>query len=329
MSAAPQHGIAAGVTLEGRRRARGLAALLLSYSLTSAVAAEKPVQTALSWRAPEQSGCADPSEIRTRIARLTERTFTSYESTTTDFQIVAELAPASGSWRADIALLDRAGRTLGTREVQARIPDCRGLDVPSALVIATMLDDVYAAQLDAARDPPQARNRRLAIGASATAAFGGGPRPWLGTTLVVEWPFYGMVMPITASAYLPVEQRDSVGRGTRSVGFHGGAAVCPQLGVAMLELRLCVGAEMGGVWATGVGLTKDRSGVQPMLLVGLEPKLLLSVTPDVAIQVAGAGYWVAVRPTFDFQVRGQGTQRLEAYPFALMGRIGIISFLPW
>ena len=310
------------------------AAALHAIALGTSAQAEAiaPGRVNLAWQAPAAAGCATPEEIQSRVARLTERAL-AIDAQTAAFRITADVAPFAQSWRARIALENARGLTLGTRDVQARLPDCHALDVPATLVIATLLDDLHHHEVHAASAAISGTRRNasnVAIGASAASALGLGGRSWFGGALVLQWPVFGVPMPVEASVYAPVEDLDSRGRGMRSFGFHGGASLCPGLfGGTAVDLRVCAGAQAGGVWGKGVGLTSSKQGLSALVMVGLEPKLWVAITQRAAAQLSVAGHWVAVRPNFDISIEGEGVRKLESNPFAVTARIGLISFLPW
>lgn len=311
------------------------AAALHAVALGTSAQAEAiaPARVNLAWQAPAAAGCATPEEIQGRVARLTDRVL-AIGAQAPAFRITADVSPFEQSWRARIALENDRGLTLGTRDVQARLPDCHALDVPATLVIATLLDDLHHHEVQsaaAAADSGTRSNRsNVAIGASAASAIGLGKRSWFGGALVVQWPAFGVPVPIEASVYAPVEDLDSRGRGMRSFGFHAGASLCPGLmGGSAVDLRVCFGAQAGGVWGKGVGLTSSNYGLSPLLMVGVEPKLWVAITKGMAAQLSATGHWVAVRPEFDIDIEGEGVRTFESNPFAVTARIGLISFLPW
>ena len=302
-------------------------AVLATPRTSAALAATR---VSLTWLAPAAAGCATAEEIQDRVKRLTEHVL-AVDAESPGFRITAEVSPYAESWRARIALSDSAGRTTGIREVQARQPDCHAVDVPAVLVIATLLDDLHQEEtrdvLAADSGRPRSESQ-VALGAGATSAIGLGSRTWFGGTLTLQLPLF-VPMPLEATVYLPSEEVDSHGRGVRAFGFHGGVGLCPGIaGSETFDFRVCAGAQVGGVWGTPIGLMRAEDGLVPMFLVGLEPKLLVAITHGLAMQLSVAGQWVAVRPWFDVTIDGERVQ-LQGDPFAVIARIGIISFLPW
>ena len=291
----------------------------------------EPARVALSWQAPVDAECATAEEIQSRVARLTDHTLT-LDPASQGYRILAEVVPRAASWRAHIALLDAQGATLGTREVLGRLPDCQALDVPVVLVISMLLDDLqeHESRSLAAVSGRRARDARVGIGATATGELGLAASPALGVTLMTELPVSRLPLLISASSYLATEQIDTLRRGIRSSAFHAGASLCPRLlRAGAVDLQLCGGAQLGVVWAIPLGLMGPARGLLPILMFGLEPRLLLELTQGLVAQLSIAANWAAVRPNFDFDIEGQGTRRLHGDPFVLMARIGIIIFLPF
>jgi hypothetical protein len=293
--------------------------------------AREPARVALSWQAPVDAGCTSAQEIQRRVARLTDHTLL-LAAAGPSFRIVADLAPRDASWQAHITLLDLHGGTLGTREVQGRLPDCQALDVPAVLVISMLLDDLQQqeeARAQAALGQRRMRDSHLGIGASASAALGLGPSAQLGITLAAEVPV-GVPLLFAASSYLPFEQTDVIGRGMSSSSVHAGLSLCPRLVRAgVMDIQLCAGAQAGLAWARAVGLRHSEAGLLPILMLGLEPRLLLELSDGLAAQLSLAANWAAIRPNFEYTIVGDGTRRLTGEPFVLMARIGFITSLPF
>lgn len=318
-----------------RTRACVLVAALLFYGgscTPGRVLAAEPARVALWWQAPVDAGCTTAQEIQRRVARLTDRTLL-LAAAGPSFRIVADVAPRDASWQAHIALLDVHGATLGTRDVQGRLPDCQALDVPSVLVISMLLDDLQQqedARAHAAAGGRRVRDSRLGVGVSATGVVGFGPNPQLGVTLTGDLPVAGVPLLIAASSYLPFEQTDVIGRGMRSSSVHAGMSLCPRLVRAgAMDIQLCAGAQAGLAWATAVGLSQSAGGLLPIVMLGLEPRLLIELTAGLAAQLSLAANWAAIRPNFDFTITGDGPRTLQSDPFVLMARIGFITSVPF
>jgi hypothetical protein len=202
------------------------------------------------------------------------------------------------------------------------------------LVVATLLDELRHTPAPKPAPPPPPPptstpaepSRGVGIGAFLSGAWGLAPRLALGAGLGVELPLAWPLV-LSASAYLPGREVDDEGRGARFISFHGGAAVCPKLVGRRHVLRLCGSAQVGAVVAKPVGLTESDQATTPLLLVGLEPELVLGLTPSWALALALGAYGVPVRPRFHWEIEGSAAQSFEAEPFALMVRIGVIDFL--
>lgn len=289
----------------------------------------EPARVALTWETPDAAGCASQREIEAEVGRLTER-----EPSTRgpSYQIHALALLHEGRWVASVALRDEHARILGGREVTGEFARCRDLDVPVALVVATLLDGLRtppqspveppSAPAEAAKTSP----RKLGIGAFVVGASGLAPRLTAGAGVEVQLPLSWPLV-FEASAYLPREQVDGAGRGVRSFSFHAGAGVCPRLFGQRHQLRLCGGLQLGGALAKSVGLTESGRAIRPLLLVGLEPKLVLGLTKSWALQLSLGLHVAALRPRFEWNIEGSGERNLGVQPFALLARIGIIDFL--
>ena len=301
---------------------RAFAWLVHVAAFGSPVHAQAPVS--LAWHAPIEAGCTTPDEIQRRVARLTDRQLTLGEVPGA-YRIVADLDPYDAAWRARVSLSDARGRNLGSREMHGRLPDCQALDVPVVLVIATMLDDLRDRELAKARAEGEFW-QRLGLGASFTYASGFVPRPWFGVTFLVAVPVSRLNVTIDASAYWPREELDAQGRGVRASGFHAGLGVCPALYAShALRIGVCIAAEVGALWAAGVGLTRNDSGLLPRLLLGLEPTISLKLAESLALQLSGAGAWVPFRHPFGWLVNNE-LRTLAGDSFVLMARVGLITF---
>ena len=308
----------------------GVLLLLMAALEPGMVSAASPSRVALVWRTPEESGCTAPDEIQRRVANLTDRRL-NLDDARDQYRIVVELTPERDSWRAYVLLLDPNGSSLGTRELHGRLPDCQALDVPVVLVIATLLDDLREQELKRERAAADGGwydiLHSAGLGASLTGAIGFAPSPWLGITLLATLPVSRTPLLLDASAYWPHDELDAAGRGVRAGGFHTGASMCPHLVLqGPFDVQLCTGAELGAVWATGIGLTASGTSMQPRLLLGLEPKLLLKLAKSLALQLSLSGSWVPLRHPFKWMINDE-LRTLEGESFVFIVRIGLISFL--
>lgn len=303
--------------------------LLLVFGSRVAAAQSDAARVALDWRIPDASGCTTAEEIQRRVAHLTEQSLR-LDQGSDQYRIKVELTPERGSWRAFVSLTSPAGANLGSREMHGRMPDCDALDVSVVLVIATMLDDLRERTAQAAQSGDGAWPAAISstgIGVSASAATGFAPSTWFGLTLSLEVPLAHLPLAIDASAYWPQQELDSAGHGARATAVHAGLGLCPHLFTpATVDLQLCIGAQAGGLWAEGVGLTESASGVLPRVLIGAEPKLLLKLADSLAFAVSLNAAWVPVREPFTWMI-GKEVISLEGGAFVLLGRIGFIKFL--
>jgi hypothetical protein len=291
-------------------------------------AESRGARVALSWQAPPASGCASPAEIEREVARLAEHELVTRKQS---YRIQALAFLHEGSWVASVTLLDEQGRFLGGRDVSGWYSSCRQLDVPVALVIATLLDGLRAPPPPPSKRAPSvrapgAREDRLGVGAFVAGALGLVPDPAFGfgagVDLALGWP-----VALEGSVYLPRAEVDAAGRGARASAFHAGASACPRLVGQRHELRLCGGVQAGAVVARGEGLSESLHAAEPLLLVGLEPKLLIGLTERWALQLSIAAHWVAVHPRFTWEIEGGEQRSVSAQPIAATARIGLINFL--
>ena len=313
----------------------GVCALTWLLALASSADDETKARVALAWKTPAEGDCASSEQIRSEVDRLSETPLVSSQH---DYELEALLFVHEGSWVASVALRDARGRVLGGREVTGAYASCRDLDVPVALVVATLLDELKRkpeppASAPAAEPTPlpaPAPNKEprgaIGLGAFVSGALGLVPRLTLGFGLDVELPLAWPLV-FSFSADRPGSETDAEGRGARGLSFHGGAATCPKLVGQRHVLRLCGSAQVGAVVAKSVELTSSGQAIKPMVLLGLEPQLVLGLTPNWALQLGLGAHWLPVRPRFHWEIEGGADGKLEAEAFALIARIGIIDFL--
>lgn len=285
----------------------------------------EPAHVALKWQAPTAAGCATQDEIESEVSRLTER-----EPATRgpSFWIEAVALLHEGRWVASVALRDERGRIVGGREVSGDYASCRELDLPVALVIATLLDGLRAPEAIEPAPPASSaelRTGKVGVRAFAAGAWGLAPTLAAGIGAGVELPL-GWPVSIDATVYVPREQVDGAGRGARAFSVHAGAALCPRLWGLRYALHVCGGAQAGAALARGVGLSESERAAKPLVMLGLEPQLVLGLTASWALQLSLAAQWVAVHPRFHWQIEGMDDGVLATRRFALTARIGIIDF---
>jgi hypothetical protein len=288
-------------------------------------------RVALVWKAPSDLACATSGQIRAQVERLSQTPLVAREA---EFEIEAMAIWHEGSWVASVALRDAAGHILGGREVTGRYAACRDLDLPVALVVATLLDQLRTEPVPAAVAPPpappqpqEAKPRNgFGVGAFLAGAFGLLPQLTVGAGAIVElasaWP-----VAFTASAYWPGHELDANERGAKTISFHAGTSVCPRLFGQRHLLRLCADAQVGAALAKSVDLSASQSAGRPLVLLGLAPQLVLRLTASWALQTSLGAYFAPVRPEFHWQIEGSDTHSTAAQAFALIARISVIDFL--
>ena len=308
-----------------------LGAGVLLYSL--AAQAAPPADVALSWQAP--AGCATQPEIEQQLRPLTEgRLLESAGGRAHSFEIVARLARQDGAWSAHITLIGAQQKVLGGRALIARTEDCRALDVPASLVIATLLDGLSQQTAAPARSPPVP----VLLTPFVAVAQGLGPGPRVGAGLGLELPL-AVPLAFDATMYLPGQQLDEDGRGVRFWGLHGGASACPGQSIlrsragghawtSAFSLRLCAGVQAGAVRARGAGLDESQSAWLPLVLLGLEPQLLWALNEVLTGQLALAARWTAVNPSFDWTIAGESPHQLTMERFSFAVRFGLMVRMP-
>ena len=286
---------------------------------------------ALSWNVPATVGCATPDEIELRLAQLTDHRF-AVPPAPLSFRILVNIVSYDGGWRARIALVDLARSQelpVGAREVATRMNDCRTIDVPVVLVIATLLDDLR--EQTSAKTPKapvkDSVHDHIGIGAAVALQAGLTPDPRFGATLGVQLPWLAPIV-IDASTYLPYEEL-SEGRGARVWPFHGGASVCPRLlgSATSVDLQVCAGVQAGALWGQSLNLSENQSLLRGFILLGIEPRFSIRLVDGVWAQLSIAANWLPLRAGFEWQLREQ-TYTLETARFAVMARIGVITFYP-
>lgn len=314
-----------GLKALGSSFAAGVVLVSLLLCAGVALADARPARAWLSWQAPE--GCATPTELQAKLAILTQRPVVwAAEGESHRFSIIVVARRVETSWQARVELRDTGDRSLGVREVTSRTDDCRELDVPLALVIATLLDGLWDQLLQptAAAEP---RVRPL-LGAAVGVVFGLSRNPWLSAGLRLELP-WALPLALTANVYPPAERSDALGRGARYLGASAGVGVCPALWRASgVSLKLCTGLQAGAIWARGIGLTERRAQALPLVFLGFEPALELPLWSDVWVaQAALLGGWTVVRPRFEWSISATRAS-LQPEPLLLGAQISLMGRLP-
>jgi hypothetical protein len=310
----------------------------------------------LAWSVPEGSGCADEDEMRGQIERLSERSPLLPSGTPASYTIAASIEPFETTWRARVELRDGAGLALGARELLARSPTCRTLNVPVALVVVTLIDSLLPgttplAAPQAAPPPspkpvlrrpvpapaPSAAARQdndartLGLGAFGALAVGILPSAAVGLGAAIELRT-PLPLAVDASAYLPVDELDAQGRGARFVLWHGGLGVCPELGVSRaappfgVRAQICAVGQLGAISAAGRGLTESRHASRLVAFVAIEPKLVWFLGKSVSLRASLVAGWVIERPRFTLDVEGLPRRAFQSDPAMLLLRIGVMGF---
>jgi hypothetical protein len=313
--------------------------------------------TELVWHAPAGSGCASASEIVERVRRLTDRALSTAASRHHP-QIVVDLLEFEYTWRARVGVVELNRGVRGQRELQARSGDCRSLDVAVAVVIATLLEGLPDAPLEAepttdvraAGKPalPHApvvasstalmalsdvatgtsvlsrRERRYGLAAAFASAVGLGPSLIFGAQLALQLPW---AFQLDGSLYAPRAELDSRGRGARWWTWHAGARFCPLRLGERLELQLCATGELGAIHALGVGLTPAVHEARLLVVLGISPQLAVNLTPGLQLRFDGVAGWVPVRPRFAMDLGSVGLHTFGSAQFALLLHMSVIGFL--
>lgn len=311
------------------RRSLLFALLLWLATARTALGEVSPAHAWLSWEAPQES-CATAGELRRKLGLLVQRPVRwASRADGGRFGIQVSVLAKDERWKAHVTLRDRDNKVLGTRELWSRFGECRELDVPIALVIATLIDGLWeqlAPQpVSAAGSPAQ----RAALGASVGAVLGMGDGLWGCAGLRVELPGAWPVA-LDTSWYPQVAHVDASARGARIGAGHAGVSLCPYLwrNTRGDGLRLCTGLQVGAYWGSGTGLTVQHSRVLPLLLFGVGPALELPLgMPNLSVRASLQGRWAAVRPQLGWSV---GSVRGSVQPETLLlgAQISLMGRLP-
>lgn len=119
--------------------------------------ATPPRTASLSWsRVNGSEACVGASELSVLVEQVLGRTvFVSPSSA--DLSVEGHIEPHRGGFRAVIAMADRTGEILGTRELSTEKTDCRSIDESVTLALALMIDPNATLQPKFAATPEQAR----------------------------------------------------------------------------------------------------------------------------------------------------------------------------
>ncbi len=295
-----------------------LTAFGLSMSWAGPAEASDP-RVHFGWNAPAGAYCATQAEIEARIERITARRFVASEAPHTH-SIVAQLFEADeGRFGANVRVLDAEGGTLGTRRLVGQEPGCRDLDVSSAVVIATLLDGLSVHETQA---PNRARSG-LGLGAFGTAGTALDAQLFLGAGIELVLPLRIPVV-LDASSYAPADLVDAQGHGARLWSFHAGVGGCPRFGSDAVQFELCVGAQGGLLRATPVLLASSERVLRPLLMVGVEPKLLVRFFSGVFARLSMAAEWLLLRPKIIWEIEDERTRVASGRTFVMLGRIGFV-----
>lgn len=182
----------------------------------------------LSWvRAPEALGCRDAAHVQSDVARRLGR---SPFSDSGELFVEALVSRRDDVWQAQIEMRDRAGQSLGWREVRSQAVSCDSLVAAAGLAIALMIDPSLGqhplepappskppvAPAALPRSAPPSRTPRGSLTLSAVAAARVLPQFAAGPRLQGEFRAFGRVDLSLAFGFFPLERQRLRGH---DVGF--------------------------------------------------------------------------------------------------------------
>jgi hypothetical protein len=297
------------------------AASSISAPAGSPATATAPRPASLGWtRLEGAEGCIGAGDLARAVeALLGKKAFVS--AAEAELSIEGRVAPRpEGGYRASVEVADRAGKSLGSRDLDTPSSDCRALDEPLRLAIALMIDPEGAlapppaptsAPPVGSAPPPSAPPPPPPAPASAPATS---PAPWRGDLALGATFAFGLLpsvapglvlsasleppwfVPLESvlSVYLPQSIDSVAGLEASLFTLRGEGYVCPlsHLGET-LGARACLGGEVGLLSAEGAAVDDAEEGLRAQLGVGLRGRLGLRVAAPLGLYAAGG---VAVRP---------------------------------
>ena len=290
-------------------------------ALALLVAGVAPPGPDWAWRAPDD--CPDEATTRAELRAVTAAACT----LTAD----ADLRPTPDGWRLDLEI--RTRRAIQLRSLTAST--CRALaDAAIVIVAVACTDDAAEPPPDApppdpSADPPspvpaapRARARRPMGELGLRGGLAWAPTldlaADLGPVLRLRWPRLDLAL---AAGYTTASRSfypDAPGLGLTHRLAHLGLAVCPALawgrGLARGRASLCLGAELGAMFGTGLGAPNNFTRARPWAALGLAPALGWLPHPRLALGLQLDLLAAVVRP--EFALAGQDPL-VRAAPFGV------------
>jgi len=285
-----------------RRRARwGACWVLVNGLLASALVAAQPAPQPALLALDVQRGagaaqCLDPTALARAVEqRLGRSVFVPAQQAALQARVRARRA--AHGFRIDVELFDRAGHSLGKRQLRTSARHCSALDDSLALVLSLAADVAAAPQPDmapaaAAEQPalplPVALETPIDVPASSFAPragwqlapalgvlVGGGMLPGVGLGGAFELE---LRPPSFWSLWLRVAlwqpRRLGAAQGVELSAQTLELGVCPWLfELAGVESRLCVQQSIGRMAMQGFGFDRDQSGSGPSFALGATESL--------------------------------------------------------
>ena len=246
-----------------------------------------------------------------------------------------QIGRVRGVWTALLTMWTPRGQRLGVREVRlrsAREP-CAALDAPLSLVIALMVDFtrpevrlvVRPLRPRPADGPWQAH---FATTLSLASGLLPGVAPGARATAGVDPPGLTPVeLVLTVSSGVTAS---AGGRRARFVARLFGFRLCPaDLATGGLDVRICIGPDIGTLEATGLGGVQTRRAEGPLVNLAAGIELRLPIWESVALYLEGGLDVHFIRETFVF-TEPDGDVVPVHRPSALVARggVGVGVWLP-
>ncbi len=184
------------------------ATLALCVAATSLAAPVQPVR--LVWaRAEGADACSPASDVRQLVS---QRLGTDPFSNDAPRTVEAVVEHVGDTWVARIQVRDHRGRTIGSRELTSKAPDCQSIQAAAVLAIALVID-------------PNARIQPAASASSAPVAPLSAPAPMASSAPLLLPLISAAALPPAAPATLaPPAPVDSQPRSSAALTLYGGLA---------------------------------------------------------------------------------------------------------
>lgn len=281
--------------------------------------AATPRPASLGWtRLEGAEGCIGAGDLARAVeALLGKKAFVS--AAEAELSIEGRVAPrAECGFRASVEVADRAGQSLGRRDLDTSSSDCRALDEPLRLAIALMVDPEGALgappPTETPKEPPPSPPSESAPLPSPISSPAPAPTPWRGDLALGATFGFGLLpsvapglvlsasleppwfVPLESvlSVYLPQSLESAAGLEASLFTMRGEGYVCPLSHVGeTLGARACLGGELGLLSAEGAAVDDAEEGLRVQFGVGLRGRVGLRVAAPLGLYAAGS---VAVRP---------------------------------